>query len=137
MASDWNDLTDGTLQNPIRINENGADQYNKINAAWTSTKIDGSILKPTCSNWTDGSSSYSVQGILGGIAGVNDYWTVGASPTSVCSNKISLYCFEQVPIYLKRPNRVFVTSDTYTGDLGGLAGADAKCQATADAADLR
>ena len=31
---------------------------------------------------------------------------------------------------------VFVTSDTYDGDLGGLVGADAKCQALADAAGL-
>jgi len=33
--------------------------------------------------------------------------------------------------------RVFVTSQTYTGNLGGLAGADAKCQTLADAAGLR
>jgi len=31
---------------------------------------------------------------------------------------------------------VFVTSDQYTGDLGGLAGADAKCQALAERAGL-
>ncbi|WAS94535.1 DUF1554 domain-containing protein [Nannocystis punicea] len=34
------------------------------------------------------------------------------------------------------PHRVFVTSTTYNGNLGGLAGAQAKCQARADAADL-
>lgn len=33
-------------------------------------------------------------------------------------------------------NRVFVTSTTYNGNLGGLAGADAKCQARADTANL-
>ena len=32
--------------------------------------------------------------------------------------------------------RVFVTSDTYNGNLGGLTGADAKCQAAANSADL-
>jgi len=32
--------------------------------------------------------------------------------------------------------RVFVTSESYTADLGGLAGADAKCQKLADAAKL-
>lgn len=31
---------------------------------------------------------------------------------------------------------VFVTSETFTGNLGGIAGADAKCQALADAAGL-
>ena len=35
-----------------------------------------------------------------------------------------------------RGNRVFVTKDLYTGNLGGLAGADAKCQASANAANL-
>ena len=33
-------------------------------------------------------------------------------------------------------NRVFVTSTNYTGNLGGLAGADAKCQERANAANL-
>lgn len=32
--------------------------------------------------------------------------------------------------------RVFVTSTTYNGNLGGLAGADSKCQARADTANL-
>jgi hypothetical protein len=31
---------------------------------------------------------------------------------------------------------IFVSSETYTGDLGGLSGADAKCQALAEAASL-
>ncbi|MFZ6177631.1 DUF4215 domain-containing protein [Nannocystis pusilla] len=34
------------------------------------------------------------------------------------------------------PRRVFVTSATYTGDLGGIEGAAAKCQERADAAGL-
>ncbi len=34
------------------------------------------------------------------------------------------------------PKRVFVTSTTYDGNLGGLSGADSKCQARADAAGL-
>lgn len=33
-------------------------------------------------------------------------------------------------------SRVFVTSETYTGNLGGLTGGDAKCQALAESADL-
>ncbi len=135
VANNWTDLTDGTLQNPIRINENGADQYNRINAAWTSTGTDGSIITPTCSNWTDG--SYRTQGILGGMSAMNTYWTEGASATSVCSNRISLYCIGQEPVHLRRPSRVFVTEGTYNGNLGGLAGADAKCQASAEAAGLK
>jgi hypothetical protein len=34
------------------------------------------------------------------------------------------------------PQRVFITSGTYTGNLGGLSGADSSCQALADAAGL-
>lgn len=34
------------------------------------------------------------------------------------------------------PKRVFVTSSEYTGDLGGLVGADEKCQAAADSVSL-
>jgi hypothetical protein len=36
----------------------------------------------------------------------------------------------------QRPNRMFVTSKTYASDLGGIAGADAKCQVLAQAAAL-
>lgn len=36
----------------------------------------------------------------------------------------------------KGPCRVFVTSETYDGNLGGVAGADAMCQALADASSL-
>ncbi len=39
-------------------------------------------------------------------------------------------------LQLLSPKRVFVTADTYGSNLGGLAGADAKCQAAADAAGL-
>ena len=35
------------------------------------------------------------------------------------------------------PKTVFVSSQTYDGNLGGLAGADAKCQGLADAAGLK
>jgi hypothetical protein len=38
--------------------------------------------------------------------------------------------------FLANPVTAFVTSTTYNGNLGGLAGADAKCQARADAAAL-
>lgn len=34
------------------------------------------------------------------------------------------------------PRRIFVTSSAFSGDLGGLSGADLKCQTAADGADL-
>jgi len=36
----------------------------------------------------------------------------------------------------ERPRRIFVTSASYTGNLGGLAGADMKCQGLADGVNL-
>jgi hypothetical protein len=41
-----------------------------------------------------------------------------------------------VPGYCTDKNVVFITSTLYNANLGGLAGADAKCQARADAAEL-
>ena len=50
--------------------------------------------------------------------------------TGVCSYKPNL------PAGCKIKRRVFVTSKKFDGKLGGLAGADAKCQAAADGAKL-
>jgi hypothetical protein len=44
---------------------------------------------------------------------------------------------KEVPIPLIQPKKVFVTSQAYNGNLGGLAGADAKCQQLANAAGLQ
>jgi len=53
--------------------------------------------------------------------------------TSNCDGDILNGC--ETPLAHCR-KRVFVSSALYTGDLGGLAGADAKCQALADAAAI-
>lgn len=47
----------------------------------------------------------------------------------------SLLCYCNTPI-TKTTSRVFVTSETYTGDLGGLIGADNKCRVLARDAGL-
>lgn len=96
VATSWRDLTDGTLQNPIRIDELGGDMYNYTTAAWTGTSTSGNIIKPNCNNWTNNSSSYDIQGVYGGISSTKSYWTVSAESTSICSNNnVALYCFEQ------------------------------------------
>ena len=54
------------------------------------------------------------------------------------SNQATLSCGDtsvQIPC-VQPPKTVFVTSETYTGDLGGLAGADEKCNALASDAGL-
>jgi hypothetical protein len=51
-------------------------------------------------------------------------------------NEIDTNLDATVSSRLEKSKRVFVTSTTYNGNLGGLAGADAKCQVRADAANL-
>lgn len=97
--------------------------------------------------------------------GQSVYWNVGdgnfaptAMPGVCCNNFTTVADFdtdgnpdvfmfnshrdtEPNTLYLNRPGpapamRVFATSSRYTANLGGLAGADAKCQAHADAASL-
>jgi len=53
----------------------------------------------------------------------------GATPDAVLGDGDLV----DAPDAADRPNRAFVTSMPYTGDLGGPLGADAKCQALADA----
>ena len=80
-------------------------------------------------------------GILAGT--ISDTLTNGASykaefyGTAVITDSVGTYqgtkrALEIITLLKK----VFVTSQTYTGNLGGLAGADAKCQNLADAAGL-
>lgn len=41
--------------------------------------------------------------------------------------------FDRLQSFLSKPKLLFLSSATYTGNLGGLAGADAKCQSLANA----
>lgn len=63
--------------------------------------------------------------------------TVGEPPKkpskALCMCELGAICVESQCV---KPKTVFVTSTVYSGDLGGLAGADAKCQARAMAAGL-
>lgn len=72
--------------------------------------------------------------------GENEYCsngTCGLPAAIMCSSGsecISGYCIED--FCRKDIKLVFVTSNTYTGNLGGLSGADEKCQQLADNAKL-
>jgi hypothetical protein len=63
--------------------------------------------------------------------------TVGDPPKApaaeACTCDLGTVCVDGACV---APKRVFITSTTYTGDLGGLAGADAKCQERANAGAL-
>ncbi len=152
IATSWGDLTDWTLaSNGIDIDEFGRQLPNDQRGNWTGSYSNGAkyqqnATQDNCSNWTSSSSS------LGGITG-ETYPNIaahGASwggsnadgsyvPHGNCADAKRLYCFEQshTQIDTTTPNtayrRVFVTSQNFGGIIGdgGLAGADARCQAAA------
>ncbi|MEO7091599.1 MAG: hypothetical protein ABI175_00020, partial [Polyangiales bacterium] len=62
-------------------------------------------------------------------------WSGACSGTGTCT--VTLNGDTNVTAnFLLSPNLIFVTSGLYTGNLGGLSGADATCQNTAQAANL-
>jgi hypothetical protein len=129
-----------------------------ISMAFTGTSPDGSPLPGdgTCSNWSDPNAI----GPTCGLVSSQSQWSLVGSG-GPCTQSAAIYCFEQEGPDLASdagamdaaadagaapsacpdacapgPKRVFVTSQTYSGNLGGLEGADAKCQALARAAGL-
>lgn len=59
----------------------------------------------------------------------------GCSGTGTCVVTVS-QATTVTPTFTLNPNFVFITSTTYTGSMGGLAGADSNCQARATAGGL-
>ena len=68
--------------------------------------------------------------------GVVFHYLVRAMTPSVGSWGADSAGNERVPACSPTPKRVFVTSSTFDGNLGGLAGADVKCQGAATTAGL-
>ncbi|PIP53042.1 hypothetical protein COX08_03175 [Candidatus Beckwithbacteria bacterium CG23_combo_of_CG06-09_8_20_14_all_34_8] len=148
IASNWRDLTDQNLSVPIDKDEFGntvTDIMDYINV-WTNTWTSGHIYDTqpnlTCNNF---SAAYSTQTGQGGATTKANYeWTSYANRQRKCNTTARLYCFEQVsnsPIPTPTPDlvsyhRVFVTSDTFNANLGGLDGADSMCQTRASASNL-
>lgn len=91
IADDWADLTDGTLQATISIDETGASQSSM--AVWTNTLPSGFPESvDDCGDWSSGFGGES--GGVGSSFFDNDFWTSGPFP-SACDNPSALYCFEQ------------------------------------------
>lgn len=94
VASSWNDLVDGTLENKIIIDESGNALPNVFTHMWTNTTIYGTQDNNTfsCTDWT--SSSSSVYGVLGYEDTTNTDWT-HKSTANGCNTSHRLYCVEQ------------------------------------------
>jgi len=90
VADDYTDLSDGSLDAAIDLDEDGGPPPGT--RVWTGTDSDGSSLSPSnCQNWSTASSG------IGGFDGRNDVttsvWTRNLVPT--CDQLRSIYCVEK------------------------------------------
>lgn len=90
VANNWNDLTDGNIDNPINRN---ADGLSVSGGMWTNTNTDGTLLSSAedCQNWTS-SNEFILSSI--GAQTTGSTWTARASNRR-CDRLNKLYCFEQ------------------------------------------
>ncbi|MCA9489426.1 MAG: DUF1554 domain-containing protein [Myxococcales bacterium] len=91
VADDLGDLTDGSLDSALNVNEfgNAISPFNRI--VWTGISSPNSLASENCNNWTSASSA--VTGRRGSAAYYNSLWVDAG--TSTCNMANSLYCFEQ------------------------------------------
>lgn len=93
VALDWADLTDGTLESPINVDEMG----NTISDGfvWTNTWAGGTVTytgyEETCESW--GIDFPNMTGSGGNLAEMGVTWT--ALTVSSCDAFLHLYCFQQ------------------------------------------
>src|SRR5690606_34004345 len=91
IAQSWADLTDGTLDVPININEFGG--VSVQTDVWTGTAAGGTPLSDNCQSWTSGSSNYFAYEGRNDAADFN--WTARSFVfSSYCGIQQRLYCFE-------------------------------------------
>jgi len=134
VALQWSDLVDGTLENPINLDESG-NLVEVANGVWTGTAGDGTGVSGgnnavRCGQWTSNSSGNS--GRVGTSTATASQWTNSGSNVT-CDQPRRLYCVESQLKCGAGSKCVFRSSGSTSANMGGLAGADAFCQAAADA----
>ena len=90
VADDWEDLTDGTINNPVVVDERG-DQPTSVPVVWAGTDSSGTAAAATCKRWSSGSEA--ANGLDGVFDAVGGGWT--ASRVSPCNQLGRLYCGQQ------------------------------------------
>ncbi|MDP3231926.1 MAG: DUF1554 domain-containing protein [Myxococcales bacterium] len=116
----------------LYVNEQGGGSEFSPRGYWSGTLQTGLRSPESCAGWLDATRA------MRGSRGSGGSWFSGVSPT--CDSTDAIVCVEQsrdprpgaLPTSRKR---VFITSAEYTGNLGGLAGADALCTNAAVAAN--
>lgn len=124
---------DSKLYAPIDYFENGR-KRSGTRHVWTGAfKKDDKFMAADEDCYQDWSSTKNDKTGMGGKSSeTGREWL--ADGLSDCDKKRRLYCAEQE---YKPKCRVFVSSSKYTGNLGGLDGANDKCQALASDAGLK
>lgn len=88
IASDWDDLVDGTIMARINLDASGTLQGGDI---WTGTRADGtSYPDDDCAGFTTGVTGV---GLCGSSATSGPAWTENITPS--CSTPLHLYCVQQ------------------------------------------
>lgn len=104
IANDWADLTDGSLQRAITVDEEGYDWDSDAHhcgswiyaaSVWTGSTTGGDSAGPFCTDWTD--ASPGMFGRTGEYCDTSGEWTSpgGLSSGHDCSASMSLYCVQQ------------------------------------------
>jgi len=95
VANDWADLIDGSIANPINIDENEIPLLSTAVVVWSHVATSGATDSGAvndCREWAeDGSFAF---GGVGSWSATNGTWT-DTNFLSNCSTPLSLYCFEQ------------------------------------------
>jgi hypothetical protein len=91
VADDWTDLTDGSLDAAINLDEHGEPMPDNQQQAWTGTTQAGNTFPSKhCQNWTSSGADYAKFG-----RPMNNDFTWTADHDIVCAASARLYCFEQ------------------------------------------
>ena len=92
VADGWADLTDGTINNPIVVDEQG-NQPDTVPVVWTGTEPSGRPVSSgsTCGEWD--AASGGVSGQVGVFDAIGTGWS--ASRPVACDQSARLYCFQQ------------------------------------------
>ena len=92
VADGWADLTDGTINNPIVVDEQG-NQPDTVPVVWTGTDSSGQPASEgaTCLGWA--AASDGVSGQVGVFDAIGTGWS--ASLQAACDQAGRLYCFQQ------------------------------------------
>ena len=97
VADNWDDLTDGTLQAPININEFGAEVTGECDelGTWSGTNPDGTH-KPgqDCDGWSSINESDSAT-VIGSAGVMGSGWSDGGCPERQCNDNARVFCFQK------------------------------------------